>query len=92
MTLPIYLALVTDQSSEQRNRLALQACLVAFSVITLFALFDQSLTGKSSDPTASAGVNVSLVPLGIPLIAGLLLSAIAVQMIPDAVRAFIKAG
>ncbi len=75
------------------------------------------LTGKDSDPTASADVNVALVPLSTSLlagpgaivatiifvrriekvtlvvpIAGLLLSAIAVQMIADAVRAFIKVG
>jgi multiple antibiotic resistance protein len=177
---PIFLALVADRDRKQQNRLALQASLVAFSVISVFALFGQFilrylnisllamqgagglllllvslelLTGKSSDPTASAGVNVALVPLGTPLlagpgaivatiifvrriqnvneglvlalavivvhlllwlilrsstvvmkvlresgvtlvarIAGLLLSAIAVQMIADAVRAFIKAG
>ena len=78
------------------------------------------LTGKDSDPSTSAGVNVALVLLGTPLlagpglvlrsstvvmrilresgvnlvarIAGLLLSAIAVQMIADSIRAFIKVG
>ncbi|OIQ76190.1 hypothetical protein GALL_421340 [mine drainage metagenome] len=177
---PIFLALVADRSSKDRKRLALQASLVAFSVITAFALFGQFilrylnislpamqgagglllllvslelLTGKESDRNANVGVNVALVPLGTPLlagpgaivatiifvrridnvkeglalalaivlvhlllwltlrsstvvmrilresgvnlvarIAGLLLSAIAVQMIADAVRAFIKAG
>ena len=177
---PIFLALVADETKKRRNQLALQASLVAFSVISLFALFGQFilrylnislpamqgagglllllvslelLTGKDSTATAGSGVNIALVPLGTPLlagpgaivatiifvrrienvneglilalavvvvhlllwlilrsstvvmkvlresgvnlvarIAGLLLSAIAVQMIADAVRAFIKVG
>ena len=177
---PIFLALVAEETKKRRNQLALQASLVAFSVISLFALFGQFilrylnislpamqaagglllllvslelLTGKDSTSSASSGVNIALVPLGTPLlagpgaivatiifvrriqnvneglilalavvvvhlllwlilrsstvvmkvlresgvnlvarIAGLLLSAIAVQMIADAVRAFIKVG
>jgi len=177
---PIFLALVSGQSAKRRKRLALQASMVAFGVISVFAIFGQFilrylnislpamqgagglllllvslelLTGKGSDPTATSGVNVALVPLGTPLlagpgaivativfvrriehagqgvalaiavvivhlllwlilrsstavmkllresgvtlvarIAGLLLSAIAVQMIADAVRAFVKVG
>jgi multiple antibiotic resistance protein len=50
----------------------------------------QLLTGQESDALADAGVNVALVPLGTPLLAGLLLSAIAVQMIANSVRAFVE--
>ena len=47
------------------------------------------LTGKMEEPKPSANskVNVALVPLGTPLLA-----AIAVQLIADAVTAFVKAA
>lgn len=178
--LPIFLGLTGHMSARQRNAAARRASLVAFGVITMFAIFGQQLlaylhisipalqgagglllllvalellTGKESDQHQNAGVNVALVPLGTPLlagpgaivammlavrqaqsaadyfsvgaalvatmalvyvflrfagsirgvlresgtvlvtrIAGLLLSAIAVQMIADAVRAFVTAG
>ena len=94
---PIFLALVADETRKRRNQLALQASLVAFSVISLFALFGQFilrylnislpamqgagglllllvslelLTGKDSTSSASSGVNIALVPLGTPLLAG----------------------
>ncbi|CAB4674779.1 unannotated protein [freshwater metagenome] len=176
---PIFLGLVSDKSAAERKKLALHATLVAFSVITLFALFGQFilsylgislsamqaagglllllvslelLTGKDQGHQSAGDTNIALVPLGTPLlagpgaivatiifvrrietvneglvlaaaviavhvalwlilrassgvfrvlrqsgvtlvarIAGLLLSAIAVQMIADAIRAFVKA-
>jgi len=80
-----------------RKRLAGQAVIVAFFVITVFALFGQQildylgitvssmqvagglllllvalelLTGKGDEPTETQNVNVALVPLGTPLLAG----------------------
>ncbi|HEU5144801.1 MAG TPA: MarC family protein [Dermatophilaceae bacterium] len=177
---PIFLSLTASLTRAQRQAAALRASLVAVFVISMFALFGQSilaylhisiaalqgagglllllvalqlLTGQESDALADAGVNVALVPLGTPLlagpgaivatmlavqrstdvgdylsvaaalvgamvvvyvfmrfaggvrailresgtmlltrIAGLLLSAIAVQMVADSVRAFVAAG
>jgi multiple antibiotic resistance protein len=96
-TLPMFLSLTGGKSPDERKRLAGQAVLVAFFVITVFALFGQSilnylgitlpamqaagglllllvalelLTGKAEDPSATGNVNVALVPLGTPLLAG----------------------
>ena len=96
-TIPIFLALTSGRSSRTRKRLAGQAVLVAFFVITVFALFGQTildylgitlssmqvagglllllvalelLTGKGDDPVETQNVNVALVPLGTPLLAG----------------------
>ena len=96
-TIPLFLSLTHGRSSAIRRRLAAQAVLVAFFVITLFALFGQSilnylgitlpamqaagglllllvalelLTGRADDPVQSGNVNVALVPLGTPLLAG----------------------
>ncbi|KWW99296.1 MarC family protein [Carbonactinospora thermoautotrophica] len=179
-TIPLFLSLTSGRTQRVRKRMALQAVLVAFGVIVVFALFGQSilaylgislpalqaagglllllvalelLTGKEDEPTVDKDVNVALVPLGTPLLAGpgaivativfvrrvselgevlalaagivavhvvlwltmrfsvviirviresgvtlitrisgLLLSAIAVQMVADAVRAFIVQG
>jgi multiple antibiotic resistance protein len=180
-TVPVFLALTTDQNGAQRARSALRAVSVALGVIVAFAVFGESLLsylhislpalecagglllllislqllmGTASDPEATTNVDVALVPLGTPLlagpgaivttmvqvrradghlalfislalavlavhvclwlamrfsgpisrllgpggvgvvtrIAGLLLSAIAVQLVADAVTAFIKAG
>jgi multiple antibiotic resistance protein len=90
-------ALVADETKKRGNQLVLQASLVAFFVISLFALFGQFilrylnislpamqgagglllllvslelLTGKDSTSSASSGVNIALVPLGTPLLAG----------------------
>jgi multiple antibiotic resistance protein len=96
-TIPLFLSLTGGRSAEMRRRLAWQAVLVAFFVITVFALFGQSilnylgitlpamqaagglllllvalelLTGKADEPAETSNVNVALVPLGTPLLAG----------------------
>ena len=96
-TIPLFLSLTSGRSDQMRKRLAWQAVLVAFTVITVFALFGQSilnylgitlpamqaagglllllvalelLTGKADEPAETTNVNVALVPLGTPLLAG----------------------
>ena len=96
-TIPLFLSLTSGRTHRLRKRAAWQAVTVAFFVITVFALFGQSildylgitlaamqgagglllllvalelLTGKEETPTASSDVNVALVPLGTPLLAG----------------------
>jgi multiple antibiotic resistance protein len=96
-TIPLFLSLTGGREITERRRLAAQAVLVAFFVITVFALFGQSilnylgislpamqaagglllllvalelLTGRAEEPTQTANVNVALVPLGTPLLAG----------------------
>jgi multiple antibiotic resistance protein len=96
-TIPLFLSLTSGRSDAMRRRQAWQAVLVAFFVITVFALFGQSilnylgitlpamqaagglllllvalelLTGKAEEPTETSNVNVALVPLGTPLLAG----------------------
>jgi multiple antibiotic resistance protein len=96
-TIPLFLSLTSGRTNAMRKRLASQAVLVAFFVITVFALFGQSilnylgitlpamqaagglllllvalelLTGKADEPVETTNVNVALVPLGTPLLAG----------------------
>ena len=96
-TLPVFISLTGGRNPKERARLAGQAVLVAFFVITVFALFGQSilnylgitlpamqaagglllllvalelLTGKADEPSSTANVNVAMVPLGTPLLAG----------------------
>jgi multiple antibiotic resistance protein len=96
-TIPLFLSLTSGRTNAMRKRLAGQAVLVAFFVITVFALFGQSiltylgitlpamqaagglllllvalelLTGKADEPVETTNVNVALVPLGTPLLAG----------------------
>ena len=96
-TIPLFLSLTSGRTAAMRRRLAWQAVLVAFFVITVFALFGQSilnylgitlpamqaagglllllvalelLTGKANEPAETSNVNVALVPLGTPLLAG----------------------
>jgi len=98
-TVPIFLALTSSMTRVQRKRAALQAVLVAFAVIAVFAVFGKQvldymhvsipalqasgglllllvamelLTGKMENPEPSPNkqVNVALVPLGTPLLAG----------------------
>ncbi len=96
-TIPLFLSLTSGRPSKLRKRIARQAALVAFFVITCFAVFGQQildhlgitlaalrisgglllllvalelLTGKEGEPSATTDVNVALVPLGTPLLAG----------------------
>jgi multiple antibiotic resistance protein len=95
--IPIFLALTARRGAKAMARLALQAALTAFGVITVFALFGERilsflgislpalqasggllllivalelLTGKTDEPTEVDDVNVAMVPLGTPLLAG----------------------
>jgi multiple antibiotic resistance protein len=95
--IPLFLSLTSGRTAKVRRRVAWQAALVAFFVITVFALFGQSilnylhitlaalrisgglllllvalelLTGREEEPSQTADVNVALVPLGTPLLAG----------------------
>jgi multiple antibiotic resistance protein len=94
---PIFLALSSDATRAERNRLAWQAVIVAGGVIAAFALFGQQilsyleitvpalegagglllllvalqlLTNRGGPPSSVDDVNPALVPLGTPLIAG----------------------
>jgi multiple antibiotic resistance protein len=96
-TVPLFLSLTSGRSNAMRKKLAGQAVIVAFFVITTFALFGQRildylgitlssmqvsgglllllvalelLTGRADDPVETKNVNVALVPLGTPLLAG----------------------
>ncbi|MGN6523475.1 MAG: MarC family protein [Actinomycetes bacterium] len=96
-TVPLVLSLTSGRSRKVRRRLSSQAVTVSFLVITVFALFGQTilrylgitlpslqcagglllllvalelLTGRADQPTETANVNVALVPLGTPLLAG----------------------
>ncbi len=96
-TVPIFIALTSSMTADQRVRAARQAVLVAFGVIVAFAVFGRALlgylhvslpalqgagglllllvalellTGKDELPISAQGVNVALVPLGTPLLAG----------------------
>ena len=96
-TIPIFLSLTGGRSPQVARRLAWQAVLVSFGVISAFAFFGQRilaylhisvqalqcagglllllvalelLTGKEETPSATAETNVALVPLGTPLLAG----------------------
>ncbi|MGZ4611203.1 MAG: MarC family protein [Actinomycetes bacterium] len=96
-TIPLFLSLTSGRTQRMRKGLASQAVVVSFFVITIFALFGQSilnylgitlpamqgagglllllvalelLTGKADEPSETANVNVALVPLGTPLLAG----------------------
>ncbi|MDP9398014.1 MAG: MarC family protein [Actinomycetota bacterium] len=95
--IPLFLSLTGGRAPAVRRRVAWQAALVAFLVITLFALFGQQilnylhitlaalrvsgglllllvalelLTGKADEVSPTVDVNVALVPLGTPLLAG----------------------
>ena len=95
--IPVFLALTARRGPAVMARLALQAALTAFGVITLFAVLGERilsflgitlpamqvsggllllivslelLTGKTDEPTEVDDVNVAMVPLGTPLLAG----------------------
>jgi len=116
-TIPLFLNLTSGRTPAVRKRLAGQAVLVAFFVITVFALFGQSiltylgitlpamqaagglllllvalelLTGKADEPAETTNVNVALVPLGTPLLAGpgaIVATIVFVQRVHDASEA-----
>ena len=96
-TVPIFIALTRKEKAQKQKRLALQAVLISFSVIIVFALFGNQilgfldislpslqasgglllllvalelLTGKDAEPSKTGDVSVALVPLGTPLLAG----------------------
>lgn len=95
--IPIFMALTSTMTQQQRSRTALVAVGVAVLIISLFALFGQwilnymhislpalqfsgglllllialqLLAGKEEEMGSSEGVNVALVPLGMPLLGG----------------------
>jgi multiple antibiotic resistance protein len=96
-TIPLFLSLTAGRSRVMRRKMAGQAVLVSIVVISLFAVFGQTmldylgvtvpalqaagglllllvalqlLTGQADDPVETRNVNVALVPLGTPLLAG----------------------
>ena len=96
-TVPIFIALTRKEKAQKQKRLALQAVLISYSVIIVFALFGNQilgfldislpslqasgglllllvalelLTGKDAEPAKTGDVSVALVPLGTPLLAG----------------------
>lgn len=95
--LPVFLGLTRQMTPVERNATARNAVVVAFGIITLFALFGrvildylhitiealqvsgglllllvamQLLTGAVQEAGVETGTNVAIVPLGIPLLAG----------------------
>jgi multiple antibiotic resistance protein len=96
-SIPLFLSLTGGRSGALRRKMAGQAVVVAIVVISLFAVFGQTildylevsvpalqaagglllllvalelLTGKAGEPVETKNVNVALVPLGTPLLAG----------------------
>lgn len=96
-SVPMFLSLTSQLPAKLRQRAATQACLVAFGVIVVFALFGRQilsylrislpalqaagglllllvalelLTGKEDETAGQQNVNIALVPLGTPLLAG----------------------
>ncbi len=110
--LPVFLGLTSPLSPAERRAAATKSSIVAFGVISVFALFGQQilhylhvsvpalqvsggllllivalelLTGRGGDPVLHKGVNVAIVPLGTPLMAGpgaIVASMLAVQAAP----------
>ena len=80
-SIPLFLGLTGGRSNKTRARLAGQAVLVSLFVISLFAVVGQQILG--------------FLGIGIPALqgaGGLLLSAIAVQLVADSIRAFVAEG
>ena len=96
-TVPIFIGLTRKEKVNKQKQLALQAVLISFLVIIIFALFGNQilgfldislpslqasgglllllvalelLTGKDAEPAKTGDVSVALVPLGTPLLAG----------------------
>lgn len=122
--IPIFIALTNGQPQAKRNRLALQATLVSFVIITVFAIFGryileflsisipslqlsgglllflvamELLMSQDTDlpDSPSEAVNVALVPLGTPLLAGpgaIVATMIAVGNAGDRVGGWLAVG
>jgi small neutral amino acid transporter SnatA (MarC family) len=89
-TVPVFISLTAGQSRAVRKKAAWQAVLVAFSVGIIAIHIVMWLTLRFSGIIMRIlGENGVLL---VTRIAGLLLSAIAVQLVADAVTDFIKAG
>ena len=76
-TIPVFLGLTSRMTPKGQKRAALQATAVSISVILTFAVLrfsvamDLLMTWDSEEPdTGDERVNVALVPLGTPLLAG----------------------
>ena len=81
-TVPIFLGLTSRYSQVKQRRAAIQATSVSFGVILTFAILGGQIllflvamellmgTDSSTPDTGDEGVNVALVPLGTPLLAG----------------------
>ncbi len=110
--LPVFLGLTSPLSPADRRAAASKSSIVAFGVISIFAVFGQQildylhvsvpalqvsgglllliislelLTGRGGDPVLHKGVNVAIVPLGTPLMAGpgaIVATMLAVQAEP----------
>jgi multiple antibiotic resistance protein len=80
-TVPVFISLTAGQSRAARKKAAWQAVLVAFGVIVVFAAFGQQILR-----------NLGITLPALQCAGGLLLSAIAVQLVADAVTDFIEAG
>lgn len=121
-TIPLFLALTSGRPARARKRAAGQAVVVSFAVITLFALFGQSildylgvtvpalqaagglllllvalelLTGRAEEPAQTQNVNVAFVPLGTPLLAGpgaIVATIVFVRRVDDVGSALALAG
>jgi len=77
-TVPVFLGLTRGRSRQDRNQLAWQATIVAFGVIVVFALFGLVIHRLLTDN----GVEL------VTRIAGLLLAAIAIQLVANSAIAF----
>ena len=79
--IPIFLSLVANKQPKERVKLAWQGATSSLIIIVVFALFGQIilnylhismelLTGKGTEESATKNVNVAMVPLGTPILAG----------------------
>ena len=80
-TVPIFLGLTSGRTAKERNRLAWQAALVAVGVILWLFLRYCDLVVRILRPS---GVEL------LTRVSGLLVSAIAVQLIAGSVEAFVR--
>ncbi len=84
-TVPVFLGLTRGRSDRDRKQLAWQATIVAFGVIVVFALFGRTIL------RFALVMHRVLTDNGVELVtrvAGLLLAAIAVQLVANSAIAF----